>query len=104
MNSQIANQVAEQNRKNWQDHWKGYITAMTGYQTPGTSLPAYQTSSSETGVTGFMDLMVRKPEIQAKYDAMQGSWEGVQASEAAISQGLFKTEAMPINQKNYGKK
>jgi hypothetical protein len=48
--------------------------------------------------------LVRKPEIQARYDAMSGSWEGVQASESAISQGVFKTESMPINQKNYGKK
>ncbi len=104
MNSQIANQVASENNKNWQDHWKGYITALSGYQTPSTSVPAYQTSSSETGVSGFMDLFVRKPEIQARYDAMSGSWEGVQASENALSQGLFKTEAMPINQKNYGKK
>lgn len=104
MNSQIANQIADVNNKTWQDHWKGYVTALSGYQTPGTSVPAYQTSSSETGVTGFMDLFVRKPEIQARYDAMQGSWEGVQASESAISQGVFKTESMPINQKNYGKK
>ena len=74
-----------------------------GAQTlPVASMPQvapYETTSSETGKTGFMDLLVAKPQIQARYDAMQPTWEGIQPSDAAISQGLFKTESMPIQQK-----
>lgn len=90
-----------------QQHWTGYLNAISGQKTPQTSMPTtvpYETSSSETGVTGFMDLLVKQPKIQARYDAMQGTWEGPQAADKAISTGVFKTEAMPINQKNYGKK
>jgi hypothetical protein len=63
-------------------------------------MPApYLTSDSSKGNVGFLDLTVppKKEVIQAKYDAMQGSWEGVKASDAAISQGVFKTESMPVN-------
>jgi hypothetical protein len=47
-----------------------------------------------------MDLVPRQPAIQARYDAMQGTWEGPTAADKAISKGLFKTEAMPIQQKH----
>jgi hypothetical protein len=90
-----------------QQHWSGYLNAVAGQKTPQTSMPTaapYETSSNEKGATGFMDLLVNQPKIQARYDAMQGTWEGPQAADQAISSGVFKTEAMPINQKNYGKK
>ncbi len=88
-----------------QKHWEGYLKALGETKTmaiPQSSMPAvapYETSSSEYGKTGFMDLLVNKPQIQARYDAMAGSWEGVQASESAASSDLFKTESMPIAQK-----
>ena len=69
---------------------------------PTTTMPEtapYETSSSETGKVGFMDLLVKNPEIQARYDAMQGTWEGPAAADSALSQGLFKAESMPIEQK-----
>lgn len=84
-----------------QQHWEGYITAIGGQKTPQTSMPQvvpYETTSSETGKTGFMDLLLSpaQKQIQARYDAMSGSWEGVDASEANAS--LFKTEHAPLKQ------
>lgn len=90
-----------------EQHWSGYLAALGGQKVPSSTMPTvapYETSSNETGVTGFMDLLVKQPKIQAKYDAMQGTWEGPEAADKAISTGVFRTEAMPINQKNYGKK
>ena len=52
-----------------QQHWEGYITALGNQKTPQTSMPSvapYETSSYETGKTGFMDLIASKPEITAK--------------------------------------
>jgi hypothetical protein len=90
-----------------QQHWSGYLNAVSAQKVPDTTMPQsapYDTSSNEKGVSGFMDLLVKQPQIQARYDAMQGTWEGPQAADQSVSQGIFKTEAMPINQKNYGKK
>ena len=79
-----------------QNHWDGYLKALRG-----STIPApYATSDSKLGVSGFMDLTPKNPEVQAKYDAMAGSWEGVSASDAAIAKGVFKTESMPIQQKH----
>jgi hypothetical protein len=45
-----------------------------------------------------MDIMPRKNAAhQTKYDAMTGSWAGVDASNKAVSQGLFKSEAAPVS-------
>lgn len=82
-----------------QQHWEGYVNAIGGQKTPQTSMPniaPYETTSSETGKTGFMDLLLSpvQKQIQARYDAMSGSWEGVDASEANLS--LFKTENAPL--------
>jgi hypothetical protein len=82
-----------------QAHWQGYLNALGKTPIPQTSTPAlYQTSSSELGVSGFLDLKPKSPEIQAQYDAMSGSWAGVDASNKAISKGVFSTDAMPIQQ------
>jgi len=85
-----------------QAHWSGYLCALGAQKTPQTTMPTvapYETSSNQLGVSGFMDLLPKQPQIQAKYDAMQGTWEGPQAADTAISKGLFKTEAMPLQQK-----
>lgn len=90
-----------------QQHWTGYLNAVAGQKVPNSSMPQtapYETSSSETGATGFMDLLVKQPKIQAQYDAMQGTWEGPAASEAATANNVFKTESMPIPQKQVANK
>lgn len=86
-----------------QQHWSGYLNALGAQKVPDTTMPQtapYETSSNEKNVTGFMDLLVKQPKIQAQYDAMQGTWEGPEAADKAISKGLFKTESMPIQQKH----
>jgi hypothetical protein len=86
-------------------HWEGYLKSLGAQKVPETSMPKpYATTSDEKGATGFMDLTPKNPELQARYDAMQGGWQGIDATNKAISKGLFSTDAMPINQKNYGKK
>ena len=85
-----------------EQHWAGYLKALGETKVPATSMPTvapYETSSNETGVTGFLDIFSKQPQIQAKYDAMQGTWEGPAAAEKAISSGVFKTESMPIKHK-----
>jgi hypothetical protein len=80
-------------------HWSGYLNAVGANPVPQSSMPApYPTSDSSKGKSGFEDIVVQKPEIQARYDAMSGSWAGVQASEAAIKNNVFSTTSMPIVQ------
>jgi hypothetical protein len=76
------------------DHWKGFITALGSNPIPSSSHPEVGTfrSTGTGGDTGFLDLNPKKPEIQARYDAMNGSWEGIKASEAAVKAGIFKTD------------
>jgi hypothetical protein len=74
-------------------HWSGYLNAV-GKMTPKSS-NTFENTSSKVGVSGFLDLKPAKPEFQAKYDAMSGSWEGVTASEkATLNQKADKTEFM----------
>ena len=78
---------------NMQTHWSGYLNAV-GKMTPKSS-NTFENTSSKVGVSGFLDLKPAKPEFQAKYDAMSGSWEGVTASEkATLNQKADKTEFM----------
>jgi len=85
-----------------EQHWTGYLNAVGNAKVPSTTMPSvapYDTTSNEQGVSGFMDLINMQPKIQARYDAMSGSWEGVQAADKAISNGVFRTEALPLKQK-----
>jgi len=45
-----------------------------------------------TPATGFKQFAPRDPVTQAKYDAMQSSWQGVESSDKAIAQGLYKLD------------
>jgi hypothetical protein len=83
-----------------QKHWEGYLNALGKTPVPQTSVPAYQNTSSEIGISGFFDLKPKNPQVQAQYDAMSGSWAGVDASNKAVSKGVFSTDAMPIQQKH----
>ena len=56
----------------------------------GVGCPTTRFAEGTTLVeTGFLEFAARDPVSQKKYDAMSGSWEGVQASESAISKGLY---------------
>ena len=86
---------------NLKNNWAGYLNAVSGSRVPSSSMPApYLTSDSSYGNAGFLDVAVRDPQIQARYDAMSGSWAGITATEAAIKNGVFKADSMPIVQKN----
>jgi hypothetical protein len=83
-----------------QQHWNSYLKALESNKPPSTSEPCpYLTSESKIGVSGFLDLKPARPDIQARYDAMSGSWEGVQASDKAVTKGMFTTDFMPLKQK-----
>lgn len=73
-------------------NWEGYLKAL-GTQKPPKhnidTLPYNNTSS--TVETGFLEWKPKNPEIQKKYDAMNSSWQGVQASEKAITAGEFQS-------------
>jgi len=60
--------------------WTGYQSANNGFALPQSTSAVYPTSSSEKGVVGFQDLTPYAPDVQARYDAMSGSWEGIAAS------------------------
>jgi hypothetical protein len=82
-----------------QSHWAGYQKAIDQSNIPATSnvgVAIFKTTDDTKGKTGFIDLTPKKPELQARYDAMSGSWEGVKASEGAIKSGVFTTEFAPL--------
>jgi hypothetical protein len=74
-----------------QNHWQGYITALSATPIPSSSHPAVATFKPSDD-TGFLNLNPKNSEVQARYDAMSASWEGVNASNAAAKSGVFKTE------------
>ena len=77
--------------------WKGYQDANDVYALPKSTnpeLPKYPNTDSKAGRTGFQDLTPSYPEIQANYDAMSGSWKGIEASnKATLKGGIFKSGA-----------
>jgi hypothetical protein len=42
-----------------------------------------------TPATGFKEFSPRDPVTQAKYDAMQSTWQGVESSDKAIASGVY---------------
>jgi hypothetical protein len=80
-----------------QKHWAGFLNAVASTPIPQTSKVApYPNTDSSTGKTGFLDIFPRSTSQQGKYDAMSGSWAGVDASNKAVSQGLFKSDSAPV--------
>jgi hypothetical protein len=71
-----------------QNHWQGYITALSATPIPSSSHPAVGTFKPSDD-TGFLNLNPKNSEVQARYDAMSPSWEGVTAS---VKSGVFNTE------------
>ena len=73
-------------------HWEGYLKALGTQKPPHHNLdtaPFNNTSSSVE--TGFLEWKPPNANIQKKYDAMNSAWEGVQASEKAITAGDFQS-------------
>ena len=64
--------------------------------TDAKTLPQYadytQALAIHTPATGFKQFAPRDPETQAKYDAMQSTWLGVESSDKAIAAGLYKLD------------
>lgn len=88
-----------------ESHWSGYMKAFEKpVIQPPVSSAAYPTTDSRTGVTGFLDVVPKYPQVQARYDAMSGNWEGVDASNKALAHGLFSTDPMPLQKQTSPKK
>jgi hypothetical protein len=64
--------------------------------TDAKALPQYadytKALAVHTPATGFKEFAPRDPETQAKYDAMQSTWQGVESSDKAIAAGLYKLD------------
>jgi|APGre2960657404_1045060.scaffolds.fasta_scaffold468968_1 hypothetical protein len=76
--------------------WQGYITALGGQKPPASNIDAGLPFSNTEGgpPTGFVEW---KPKSTLKnYDAMNSSWMGVAASEAA-AKTIYKAENAPVN-------
>jgi len=82
-----------------ESNWKGYIAAIGKSKMPKTSFDTvpFPTTEGNNVSTGFIEWKTPNKEQQARYDAMSGSWQGIKASESAVSTGVFKTEYMPVN-------
>jgi hypothetical protein len=84
--------------------WQGYITALGSQKPPASNIDnGIPFSNTEGGPsTGFVEW---KPKTTLKnYDAMSGSWQGVEASEAAMNT-IYKPKNAPvqnINVSRYG--
>jgi hypothetical protein len=82
-------------------HWAGFLNAMGKAPNPtSTSTLPFENTSTKIGVSGFLDLKSSNPEFQARYDAMSGSWEGVDASDKAVLKSKSdRTQFMPLGSK-----
>ena len=82
-----------------EQNWQGFITALGKQKIPSSSIDLGVTSKFLVPETGFQPITVVNPNAQKKYDAMSGSWEGISASESAVSSGVYKTSFMPVTNK-----
>jgi hypothetical protein len=61
-----------------------------------TTLPMYadynHALAVHTPATGFKEFSPRDPATQAKYDAMQDTWQGIESSDKAIAAGDYKLD------------
>ena len=80
-----------------EQHWAGYVAAIGAR--PASSMPPVKVYDS----TGFLNIEPARPEVQARYDAMSATWNGVEATNKALGHGLFSTDAMPIHKNTASK-
>ena len=83
------------------DGYKSYVNALNtiGIACETAPLPKEKERKklppeSTYVASGFMEFSPRDPESQAKYSAMSPAWEGIEASESAISQGLYALDTV----------
>ena len=88
------------------DHWEQYLKGIGATIKPtSTSSVSTENTSTKIGVSGFLDLKPANLQIQARYDAMSGSWEGVEATNKAIfTHDMFKNNVVTFTQNNTQKK
>lgn len=79
--------------------WNGYVQATAGHAIPAQSgsVAKYAATSDAKGKVGFLDLTPQRPDLQARYDAMSGTWEGVTPTNKAIIDGLFRSGPAEID-------
>lgn len=83
-------------------HWEGYLKALGQSKAPRTTIDQgipFPTTEGNTVSTGFVEWKTPNPEIQKRYDAMSGSWEGIKASEAAAASSLYKPDFVSVERK-----
>jgi hypothetical protein len=83
-----------------ESHWSGYLAALGKNKRPVGTIDsgAFPTTEGNTISTGFVEWKTPNPKLQARYDAMSGSWQGIKASEAGVNQ-IYKPEFAPVNNK-----
>jgi hypothetical protein len=86
--------------KQMESSWFGYTQAIGNQDHPICAAPPvskYPATDGNKWWTGFQGLTPANPAVQAKYDAMSATWEGVSPTNAAVINGLFASEAMPLD-------
>lgn len=81
-------------------NWNGYTKAVGNHDHPICATPPiakYPATSGREWWTGFQGLIPANPDLQAKYDAMSATWGGVAPTNSAIVDGLFSSQALPID-------
>ena len=69
-------------------NYQDYVNALDKKSIPSTSYNAQTTTR-----TGFLEFKPRDAETQARFDALSATWEGPEASEEAVKQGLYKEDS-----------
>ena len=84
-----------------EQHWAGYLKALGQTKPPRTTVDThpFPTTEGNTISTGFVEWKTPNKEIQKKYDAMSGSWQGIKASEAAAASSIYRPEFMSVERK-----
>ena len=80
--------------------WTGYTKAVAEQDHPICATPPiakYASTSGDKWWTGFQPLIPANPDLQAKYDPMSATWEGVSPTNASVVNGLFASQAMPLD-------
>ena len=75
--------------------WQSYIIALGTQKPPASNIDGGFPNTEGGPPTGFVEWKPKNSEIQKRYDAMSGSWEGVTASNANANK-VFKVDYAPV--------